>query len=68
MKNTAALVVFITTFITMYFVFSLVGSVFCSYNYQLVISSPDWAMMYSMFLGWWIAMIPAIETYQYLDK
>ena len=67
MKNTASMVVFMITFFGMYFIISMLGMVF-GYTYKQSLESITWFSMYSFFLGWWIASIPARDTYEMMSK
>lgn len=67
MKNTASMVVYVITFFAMYFAFSMLGMVF-GFTYKESLESENWFVMYSLFLGWWIAMIPAMDTWEMMDK
>ena len=67
MKNTASMVVYMITFFGMYFVISMLGMVF-GYTYKQSLESVEWFTMYAFFIGWWIAMIPARDTYELFEK
>jgi hypothetical protein len=41
--------------------FSLVGLLWGSY--LIIIKDPAWFLTYTIFLGWWMALFPAIEYY-----
>jgi hypothetical protein len=68
MKNTVSLVVYVITFIAMYFVLSLFGSIIGGCDYSTVLEERGWFIMYSLFLGWWLALIPANDVYEDLRR
>ena len=61
------MVVYLITFFAMYFILSMLGMVF-GHSYKESIESFNWFVMYSIFLGWWIAMIPAHDTLKEFEK
>ena len=67
MKNTMSMVVYLITFFAMYFILSMLGMVF-GFTYKESLESEQWFVMYSLFLGWWIAMIPAHDTYTLMQE
>ena len=67
MKNTMSMVVYVITFFAMFFILSMLGMVF-GFTYKESLESRNWFVMYSLFLGWWIAMIPAHDTYTLMQE
>lgn len=67
MKNTATLFTYLITFFGMYFILSAFGMVFGN-QYNECLNSSHWFFMYTIFIGWWLAMIPASDVYQSIDK
>ncbi len=53
--------IYIGTFMFFFFLLSIIGTIWVSY--YTVISEGGWWMIYSLFLGWWIAIFPAMEYY-----
>lgn len=68
MKNTVSLLVYLITFIAMYFVLSLFGSIVIGCDYSTAIESRDWFVLYFLFIGWWVAIIPAVDAYESFKK
>lgn len=67
MKNTVTMVVFMITFIGMYFVLSLIGIAF-GCDYKETIQNMNWFVIYSLFFGSWIASIPARDVYELMKE
>jgi hypothetical protein len=61
MKKTICLLVYVLTFFVMYFTLSLFGCMFNDWNYKGVLESVHWFTIYSIFLGWWIALLPVLD-------
>jgi hypothetical protein len=72
MKNTVSMMVYTITFMAMYFVLSLFGCLFFTGNehpdYDQVLGDTQWFIMYTLFLGWWVALIPARDCYISMEK
>ena len=73
MKTSKSVGLFLITFFTMYFVLSAFGSIFYSpgeelNSYTRCVQDPQWFVVYSLFLGWWLALIPAMEYYEQLER
>ena len=66
MKNTISITVYIIAFILFYLLLSLVGTIWIDYNE--VIKIEGWFMTYCFLIGWWIAIIPATEVYDLIEK
>lgn len=60
MKTLLAILFFLGVFMGMFFLLSLIGLLWVD-SYKTIISDNGWFMAYTLFLGWWIAMIPTIE-------
>ena len=67
MKTLALLVVYILSFISIFFILSLVGILFTN-DYLSIIRNENWAGAYCLFLGWWLAILPAREFYLQYKK
>jgi hypothetical protein len=61
MKSLIAILIYLGTFMSMFFVLSLIGTLW--FNYTDVISNNGWFMVYSMFFGWWMSIFPTREYY-----
>ena len=64
MNSIKIILIYILTFIGIYFVLSLLVMLFNGHDYLKAISSVDWFGMYTIFIGWWVALFPAYEMYQ----
>ena len=60
MKTTKSMIIYFITFISAYFLISIFVSLFYQ-DYVICITDRTWLLIYSLFLGWWISMIPALE-------
>jgi hypothetical protein len=63
MKSIILVAIYIASFITFFLLLSSVGLFFNPYS--VVITSQGWFMVYSLFIGWWLASFPAREYYVY---
>jgi len=61
MKSLTAILIYLGTFMGMFFLLSTIGILWT--EYRNVISSDSWFMCYSLFLGWWIPIFPTREYY-----
>ena len=61
MKSLNLILIYLGTFMSMFFLFSLIGTLW--FNYSDVISNNGWFMVYSMFFGWWMSIFPTREYY-----
>ncbi len=59
MKFLYLTLVFFIVFIGLFFLLSLVGLIWA--NYHTVINEPNWIGMYTILIGWWIALTVVIE-------
>jgi hypothetical protein len=69
MKTTKAIIVFIIAFFLFYLGLSATGCLFRDQNlnhftYSACVGNITWFMMYTLFIGWWLAGIPATEYYE----
>lgn len=62
MKSLTLLAIYIASFILIFLMISFVGYVFTG-SYIYVIRNGTWQFMYSVFLGWYLAIIPTREYY-----
>ncbi len=60
MKTLLVILFFLGVFMGMFFVLSAIGLLWCN-TYAEIVKNPNWFMMYSLFLGWWIAAFPTHE-------
>lgn len=67
MKNSISMVVYLITFFAMYLILSLFGLIL-GYDYKESIESETWFIIYTIFLGWWIALVTARDAYQLIEK
>jgi hypothetical protein len=67
MKTSVATLVFIIAFFGMYFVLSAFGLAF-GLDYSECVSRVDWFIIYSLFIGWWLAGIFAHDVYEDMEK
>lgn len=73
MKTSKSIAVYFIVFFTMYFVIGAFLSIFypegAAHNsYVNCIKDGAWFTIYTMFIGWWVALIPAIEYYEMVRK
>lgn len=61
MKSITAILIYLGTFMGMFLLLSTIGTLWT--EYRTVISSDGWFMCYSIFLGWWISILPTREYY-----
>jgi len=64
MKSLLLILIYIGTFIGMFLLLSLIGLLWID-SYSLIIRDGNWFMMYTLFLGWWLAAFPCIEYYMH---
>lgn len=70
MKTTKAIVIWFVTFMVAYLVLSSVGCLFldeggCHYSYCVCAGNVQWFLIYSLFLGWWLSSIIAMDYYDH---
>jgi hypothetical protein len=60
-------IIFIAVFAALFFILSLFGMLW--FNYQSVITDPNWFYAYTVLIGWWTSGIVAADYYeQVIDK
>lgn len=62
MKSLLLLAIYIASFIIIYFIVSFPAYIFVG-SYKAVIYNSTWQLMYTLFVGWWLAVYPAREYY-----
>lgn len=71
MKVLTLIAIYIASFIGIFMMLSVIGSVF-GWNYLDVLHSEGWQCIYSIFIGWWTSIFPSREYYakhqDYLDR
>jgi hypothetical protein len=63
MKSLAVILTYFGTFVFLYLFFSLFGVIW--EDYLTIIRTKEWIFAYSFLLGWWLAIFPAHEVYEY---
>jgi hypothetical protein len=70
MKSIILIGTYLVSFVLFFLLLSLIGVFFNPYSE--IITNHNWFMVYTMFLGWWLAIFPAREYYisqeSYFDK
>lgn len=70
MKSIILVGTYLVSFVLFFLLLSLIGVFFNPYSE--IITNHNWFMVYTMFLGWWLAIFPAREYYiskqAYFDK
>lgn len=61
MKTLALLVTYVLSFICMFYIISLMGIIFLPYT--KIITNDGWRIVYTVFFGWWLAILPVRELY-----
>ena len=67
MKALLLIITAITIFMGMFLLFSIIGLLWIP-SYQKIISSPEWFIMYCIFIGWWVTAIPIMEIEEVYSK
>lgn len=62
MKVLILIAIYIASFIGVFMMLSFIGFIF-GYNYLNVLHSDGWQCLYSILIGWWVAIFPAREYY-----
>ena len=62
MKSIIAILIYVGTFMGMFFLLSSIGLLWAD-SYYAVVSNNHWFILYSMFFGWWISLFPTREYY-----
>ena len=73
MKKTVFMLTYLVTFLTVYMLVSSVGMLFFKgdgthYTFAECAGDKSWFIIYSLFLGWWGAAIPAMEAYELMER
>lgn len=66
MKTLTMMLIYLGTFMLMFLILSCIGMLW--EPYREVISNPNWFIVYTIFLGWWLAMFPTMEYYNLHKK
>jgi uncharacterized membrane protein len=70
MKSIILIGTYLVSFVLFFLLLSLIGVFFTPYSE--IITNHNWFMVYTMFLGWWLAIFPAREYYisqeKYFDR
>ena len=62
MKSFIVFLIYVSTWMLGFLTMSLIGLLWAD-SYRQIISNPNWFMMYSLFIGWWLSILPAREYY-----
>ncbi len=62
MKSFMLLLIYITSFMSMFFILSFIGLLWTN-SYSTIIHDGQWFIAYSASIGWWTAAFPAREYY-----
>ena len=70
MKTIKLILIYLSTFVMFFLLLSAIGMLWDSY-YNIT-SDITWFIVYTMFFGWWLALLPTREyymrNYHYFDK
>jgi len=61
MKSITLILVYLGTFMAMFFLLSCFGMLW--YNYTDVITDDGWFACYTVIFGWWLSIFPTREYY-----
>lgn len=61
MKTLALIGIYVISFVTLFYILSFIGIIF--QDYRSIITNDSWRVVYSVFFGWWLAILPARELY-----
>ena len=64
MKSIIIMLIYTGTFMTMFFLLSLIGLLWND-SYHAVISDHGWFMAYTILFGWWLSLFPTVEYYKH---
>lgn len=67
MKTLILIAIYIASFVIIFFITSFPAYVFVA-SYKAVIYNTSWQFMYTFFIGWWLAALPAREYYLLNEK
>lgn len=66
MKSLLLILIYFSTFVLLYLIFSLFGLIW--EDYLTILRNKYWLFTYSIFLGWWLAALPTNEIYEHWYK
>ena len=67
MKSLTLLTIYILSFVVIFCILSIVVGLFM-HSYIEAIKNTTWLRAYTLFLGWWLAILPAREYYLKNEK
>ncbi len=68
MKSLTLLAIYIASFVIIFLMLSFIGWVFNG-NYIEIVRDNTWQIIYTVFIGWWVAIFPAKEyTLKYEEE
>lgn len=67
MKTLTLIAIYIASFMIIFLIVSFPGYLFVG-SYKAVIYNNGWQVMYTLFIGWWLAALPAREYYLKYEK
>ena len=67
MKSLIALFIYVGTFMAVFFALSLVGLLWAD-DYYSIVATQQWFILYSIFIGWWVSLLPTREYYMHHQK
>jgi hypothetical protein len=63
MRSLLVILVYTGSFMGFFFLFSIIGLLWID-SYPAIIGNACWFVLYTIFLGWWLAAFPAKEFYK----
>lgn len=66
MKTLLCIITFFVTFFGLFLLFSTAGLIWTSY-YDTIMDK-GWFGAYTLFMGWWMAMLVTAEVYEKIEK
>jgi hypothetical protein len=63
MKMLAILLTYLAVHITLFFILSAIGLLWCD-TYTEIIKNPNWFVAYTILIGWWTALLVTHEVYE----
>ena len=64
MKSLTLIFIYAFTFLGIFFSLSAIGLLWND-SYRAILADHTWFMMYTLFLGWWLALFPTREYYMH---
>jgi hypothetical protein len=61
MKTLALVIIYVLSFVCIFYILSLIGIIFLPY--EKIVINDGWRIVYCMFFGWWLAILPTREIY-----